>query len=130
VGKTADTVAAPGFARRPDYPMTITPAADRCRATLGDALLAESDAALVVREADYPPVIYFPRGDVAMALLAATDSHTHCPFKGDAVYFRAAQRAGKTGDIAWSYETPFVEAAALRQHIAFYGDRVSVTGVP
>ena len=37
-----------------------------------EAVLGESSAALELTEGDYPPVIYFPRDDIAMALLDRT----------------------------------------------------------
>jgi uncharacterized protein (DUF427 family) len=38
----------------------------------GGAVLGESTNALELSESGYPPVIYFPRGDVAMAFLEAS----------------------------------------------------------
>ncbi len=35
----------------------------------GGAVIAESENALELSEGDYAPVIYFPREDIAMALL-------------------------------------------------------------
>ena len=45
----------------PDHPITITPAANRWRARFAGHVIADSDRALVLQEASYPPVIYFPR---------------------------------------------------------------------
>ena len=42
-----------------------------------DAIIAESRSALELAEGDYPPVIYFPRGDIAMAFLEKTDRKKH-----------------------------------------------------
>ena len=92
----------------------------------GGAILGESDRALELTEASYPPVIYFPRDDIGMAFLEKSDSSTKCPFKGAASYFTVCLPAGDMPDAAWSYETPIPAAAAIAGHIAFYTDRVTV----
>ena len=67
------------------------PAGGTVRVTLGGELIAESRGALVMKEGSYPPVYYFPRGDVKMDRLVRSSHRTHCPFKGDASYFLPGQ---------------------------------------
>ena len=85
------------------------------------AVIAESANALELTENGYDDVIYFPRADVAMAVLDSTDHKTTCPHKGEASYFDVVgtNRTIKNG--AWSYETPHDEVAKIAEHIAFYG---------
>jgi len=92
----------------------------------GGAVLGESDRALELTEGDYPPVIYFPRADIGMAFLEKTDSSTTCPWKGAATYYTVSSAAGDIPDAAWSYENPTEGVAAIKYHIAFYTDRVTV----
>jgi uncharacterized protein (DUF427 family) len=92
----------------------------------GGAIVAESSNALELVEGDGPPVIYFPREDIGMALLERTASGTRCPWKGQASYFTVSTAAGEIPDAAWSYEEPLEGVAAIRDHIAFYGDKVTV----
>ena len=93
------------------------------------AIIAESRNALELEEGDLPPVIYFPRGDVAMAFLERTESRTTCPWKGDAGYFAVHTSAGVIMDAAWSYESPVDGAEAIAGHLAFYSDRVTLERV-
>ena len=86
----------------------------------GGAVLGESGNALVLTEGDYPPVIYFPRSDIAMAFLDRSETVTHCPHKGDATYFSIVTRSTTHADAAWSYEQPKDGVAEIRDHIAFY----------
>jgi len=86
----------------------------------GGAVLGESRNALELSEGSYAPVIYFPREDIAMALLDRTDKSTHCPHKGDAAYFSIVNRSAVIENGAWTYETPFEAMAAIKDHIAFY----------
>ncbi len=100
----------------PDHPITITPNPGRVRVRLGGQVVADTTRALRLQEASYPPVLYLPREDADMALLAKSARRTHCPYKGDASYYGA--------DVAWSYEAPFPAVAAIAGHLAFYPDRV------
>ncbi|MEL6585676.1 MAG: DUF427 domain-containing protein, partial [Pseudomonadota bacterium] len=52
-----------------------------------DGVMVESRNAKELTEGSMAPVIYFPREDVAMALLEPSDSSTRCPHKGQASYF-------------------------------------------
>lgn len=93
----------------------------------GGAVLGESSRALELTEGDYPPVIYFPRDDIAMAMLEKTAKTTHCPHKGDASYFSIVNRSATLENAVWSYETPFDAVAAIKDHLAFYtGEQVTV----
>ena len=96
----------------------------------GGAVLGESNAALELTEGEYAPVIYFPRGDIAMALLDRTDKHTHCPHKGDANYFSIVNRSSVVENAAWTYESPLDGVAEIKDHLAFYtSDSVKVEQV-
>lgn len=93
----------------------------------GGAVLGESSNALELSEGDYPPVIYFPRGDVAMAFLDRTDKVTHCPHKGDASHFSIVNKSSVVENAVWSYESPLEPVAAIRDHLAFYaGETIKV----
>ena len=92
----------------------------------GGAVLGESKNALELTEGDYPPVIYFPRDDLAMAFFDTTDHTSHCPWKGAASYFTIVAEAGPIENAAWSYEDPKPGVAGIARHLAFYTDRVTV----
>ncbi|MBY6137103.1 DUF427 domain-containing protein [Nocardioides marinus] len=96
----------------------------------GGAVLGESANALELSEGDMAPVIYFPRGDIAMAFLDRTDKSTHCPHKGDASYYSIVNKSSVTENAAWSYEDPIEAASAIKDHIAFVlSDSVKVEQV-
>ncbi len=101
-----------------DY-ITISTSDDTWVVRAGGAVIAESQAALVLQEGDYPPVTYFPRADVAMSLLERTDLSTHCPHKGDASYYSVSGESFTQTNAVWTYESPLDAAAAVRDHLAF-----------
>ena len=108
----------------PDHPITITPSTKRVRVTFGGQVIADTTKALSLKEASYPAVLYIPRADAKLDLLKKTDHATHCPYKGDASYF-SIQAGGKAAENAvWSYEQPFPAMAAIKDHLAFYPNRV------
>ena len=84
------------------------------------AVLAESKTALELSEGSLPEVIYFPRADVAMEFLDATDHSSHCPHKGDASYFSIVTMNRTLENGAWSYESPKDGVDRIKDHIAFY----------
>lgn len=105
----------------------IRPAAGTWVVRAGGAVLGESTDALELSEGDYPPVIYFPRGDIAMEFLDPSEKTSHCPHKGDASYFSIVTKSTVLADAAWSYESPKDAVAGIKDHLAFYtSDLVAV----
>ena len=95
----------------------------------GGAVLVESRNALVLAEEGLNDVIYFPRDDIAMAFLDASDTTTTCPHKGEASYFSIQTKSMTLADAAWSYESPKDEVSQIAGHLAFQGDSVTVERV-
>ena len=95
----------------------------------GGAVLGESKNALELIEGDYPPVIYFPRDDLAMTFLDPSETNSTCPHKGEASYFSIAAKSGPIKNAAWSYEAPLDAVSQIKDHIAFYTDKVAVEEV-
>jgi uncharacterized protein (DUF427 family) len=117
---TTKTVRIPG----PDHPITITPNPRRVVVTIGGKVVADSRAALTLQEAAYPPVLYLPRSDVDMAQLERTAHATYCPYKGDCAYYSVPGGGERAVNAVWTYEQPYDAVAAIREHVAFYPDRV------
>ncbi len=102
----------------------IEPSPRRVRALFAGATVADSTNTLLVRETGYRPVYYFPFADIAAGLLAATDHHTRCPYKGEASYWTISANGRTADNAAWGYPEPIPAAAALKDHVAFYWDRL------
>jgi uncharacterized protein (DUF427 family) len=108
----------------PDHPITVAPHEMRVVVSVAGRLIADTRAALALREANYPVVLYVPRLDADMALLQGTQHATYCPYKGDCSYFSIAIGGAKSDNAVWSYEQPYPSVAAIKNHLAFYRDRV------
>jgi uncharacterized protein (DUF427 family) len=116
----AKTVKIPG----PDHPITIKPNTKRIIVKVAGRVIADSVNALTLQEASYPSVQYIPRKDVDMSLLERTDNATYCPYKGDCAYFSIPAGGEKTVNAVWTYETPYDAVIQIKDHLAFYTDRV------
>jgi len=110
----------------PDHPITIAPAGERMRAAVESKEIGDSESALVLREADYPPVVYFPRDELEMGFFTKTEKTSHCPYKGQASYYSIFIDGELLENVAWSYEEPYPAMEAIAGRIAFYPDRVRV----
>jgi uncharacterized protein (DUF427 family) len=110
----------------PDHPITLTAARGRVRALFQGHEIADSANAILLAEADYQPVWYFPREDVAMGYFGRTDRDTRCPYKGHASYFTVRRDGVVSENAAWSYENPYPAMAAIKGHVAFYPEVVDV----
>ena len=114
------TIKVPG----PDHPITIERNPNRIVVTVASRVVADTLDALTLREAGYPAVHYIPRKDVDMALLVRTDHATYCPYKGDCAYFSIPLGGERATNAVWSYEAPYAAVGAIKDHLAFYPDRV------
>ncbi|WP_336485911.1 DUF427 domain-containing protein [Methylobacterium nigriterrae] len=108
----------------PDHPIAITRHTSRVRVSLNGVVVADTQAALRLAEASYLPVLYIPRQDARFDLFARSTRTSHCPYKGRASYYDLAVEGTQRANAAWSYEDPFPAVAAIRDHLAFYPDKV------
>jgi uncharacterized protein (DUF427 family) len=111
----------------PAHPITVEPSSDRVTVRAGGTTLADSTDTLVLREADYPAVRYIPLTDVDQSLLAPSDTSTYCPYKGDASYWSITAEPDRGEDAVWFYGEPYAAVEPIRDHVAFYADRVEIT---
>lgn len=113
-----------GYVTRPDYRVDVLARRNRFEAHAGDVQLAASERCLVIDEQDHGLVVYFPRDHVHLNRLEASDHVTRCPYKGFASHWTLP---GGGDPVAWSYEDPYTEMARIKDYVAFYQQRVTVT---
>jgi uncharacterized protein (DUF427 family) len=109
-----------------DHPIVVTPAPRRVRVMWRGHIIADSSGALALKEHVYPPVFYIPRDDVEMMFLQRTPSQTTCPYKGQASYYSLAADGAVEKDAVWTYETPKPQVASIKDHLAFYPNKVEI----
>jgi uncharacterized protein (DUF427 family) len=111
----------------PDHPIVVEKNPERVVVRVGDQVVADTTAALALREANYPAVQYIPLADVDQAVLKETETSTYCPYKGDASYYSLVTADGELTDVIWTYREPYPAVAEIAGHVAFYPDKVSLT---
>jgi uncharacterized protein (DUF427 family) len=109
----------------PKHPITIEPNPARVTVSVAGRIIADSQNALTLREASYAAVHYIPLKDVDMTLLERTDHQTYCPYKGDCSYYSIPLGGERSVNAVWTYEAPYAAVAAIKNHVAFYPDRVN-----
>jgi uncharacterized protein (DUF427 family) len=123
---TGKQVLTPGV----DHPITVEANPRRVVASMGGKVIADTRDALVLREAAYPPVQYIPRKDVDFSVLERTDHATYCPYKGDSAYYSIRVGENLAANAVWTYEAPYDAVAEIKDHVAFYPDKVDVVEEP
>ena len=69
--------------------------------------IGDSEKALELHEANYPPVVYVPRADMEMSALERTArAITTRPYKGEANYYFIADGKARDDNAVWTYELP------------------------
>jgi uncharacterized protein (DUF427 family) len=114
----------PIFKPNANHPITIEPLGRRIVVEVAGKTVADSENALVLREASYPPAVYVPRQDAKMDLLRRSEHTSYCPYKGDANYFDIPDGGERSKNAVWTYEAPYESVAQIKDHLAFYPDRV------
>jgi uncharacterized protein (DUF427 family) len=110
----------------PEHFMRIKPVAGKIKIERNGQVLAASSRALRLTEMGhdlYDPVFYIPKSDVSAELVTVPGKTTHCPLKGDACYFTLDEEE----PIAWSYDRPMDYSEEIRDFIAFYGNKVTIS---
>jgi len=111
--------------RDPYTRVDLLPSSRHVRVELDGVTLAETTKPTLVFETNLPVRYYVPRTHVRMDLLTASDTTSHCPYKGEAEYWSATVDGALT-DVAWSYPTPLPESHRIAGMLAFYPERVDV----
>ncbi len=63
---------------------------------------------------------YFPISSVKMEFLQKVDTHTTCPWKGEASYYNIVVDGKINEDAAWYYSNPKKLAEHIKNYIAFW----------
>jgi uncharacterized protein (DUF427 family) len=85
------------------------------KATWRNAVLAESDDTVVV-EGNH----YFPEESLRREHFRESETHTHCPWKGEASYYDVIVGGETNRDAAWFYPEPKEAAGEIKGRVAFW----------
>jgi len=85
------------------------------KAIWNGATLAESDDTVVVERNHY-----FSPDSIRRAYFSESDTHTTCPWKGEASYYNVTVNGTTNKDAAWYYPNPKEAAASIKDRVAFW----------
>ena len=94
---------------------------------LDGVVLAETHSPVLLFETGLPTRYYIDRTDVMFSHLQKSETQTICPYKGiTSQYWNVT--AGETvyPDLAWTYDYPLREVAAIAGMIAFYNEKLDI----
>ena len=85
------------------------------KATWNNRTVAESDKTIVI-EGNH----YFPPDAITKDYFQPSDTHTICPWKGEASYYNVVVDGQVNKDAAWYYPQPKDAAAEIKDYVAFW----------
>ena len=85
------------------------------KAIWNDVVIAESDDTVVVENNHY-----FPPESINSKYFKASNTHTHCPWKGEASYYTISANGSTNPDAAWYYPETSHAAKPIKGYIAFW----------
>lgn len=118
--------ASPPLIPGPDHPITIDQTSTHVVVSAGDRVVADTTEPLILHEASYPPVYYLPLSDFDQDALEPSETHSYCPYKGQASYYSIRTGDGLIEDAVWYYDEPYDAVSEIAGHAAFYPDKVQI----
>ncbi|CAM1373022.1 DUF427 domain-containing protein [Tenacibaculum xiamenense] len=85
------------------------------KAIWNNKIIAESDNTIVV-EGNH----YFPPESINKEYFQSTETHSTCPWKGQASYYTITVDGKENKDAAWYYVHPSERASQIKDHVAFW----------
>ena len=85
------------------------------KALWNNAVLADSDQTIVI-EGNH----YFPPDSIKRQYFEPSDTHTFCPWKGEASYYDVKVNGEVNKDAAWYYADPKLAASEIKDYVAFW----------
>ncbi len=82
-----------------------------------NTVIAESRKTIVI-EGNH----YFPPDSINRQYFEKSDTHSTCPWKGEAHYYHLISDGAKSKDAAWFYPEPKEAAREIANYVAFWKD--------
>ncbi len=114
-------------ARDPYTQVDVIQSTHHVRVVVDGVTVADTKRPSLLFETNLPTRYYIPQEDVRMDLLLPSDSHTQCPYKGEASYYSVKANGQVLNDLVWYYPEPIPEQPKLKGLLAFYNEKVDIS---
>ncbi|MFK8038994.1 MAG: DUF427 domain-containing protein [Crocinitomicaceae bacterium] len=85
------------------------------KAIWNNTVIAESDQTIVIENNHY-----FPADSIKKEFYKSSDTHSHCPWKGEASYYHVEVNGEVNKDAAWYYPEVSDLAKSIKGYVAFW----------
>lgn len=108
----------------PAHRIFVEDAPKRLRVRVGGRTVLDSTRAKLLQESNLLPRYYVPLEDLDDAAFVASETTSHCPFKGDATYRTARVGDHEVADLIWTYPDPNAELPVLAGLAGLYLEKL------
>lgn len=112
--------------RSPYSRVDILSSSRHIRVEIDGVTIADSRTPRILFETGLPARYYLPLTDIRMDLLTPSDTHTSCPYKGNADYWNVRVGDTEYPDLVWIYRTPTPESQKVAGLACFYNEKVDI----
>ncbi|MEU4315054.1 DUF427 domain-containing protein [Nocardia sp. NPDC024068] len=112
--------------RNPYSRVDILASSRHIRVDIDGVTVADSRTPRILFETGLPARYYLPLTDIRMDLLSPSDTHTSCPYKGNADYWNVQVGDTEYPDLVWIYRTPTPESQKVAGLACFYNEKVDI----
>lgn len=85
------------------------------KAIWNNTIIAQSNLTIVIENNHY-----FPPDSVHKQFLTSSNTHSTCPWKGEASYHSLLVNGASNIDAAWYYPNPKEAASEIKNYVAFW----------
>lgn len=110
--------------RDPYKRIDALPSTRKVEVVVAGVTVASSTDAYFLFETGLPTRYYLPRDAISGAELIASDTHTQCPYKGIASYYRVKVGDRVFDDLVWYYPEPIPECPKIKGRLCFFNEHV------
>lgn len=112
--------------RDPHKRVDILSSSRHVQVVIDGTTVADSHQPRALFETGLPTRWYVPMTDVRLDLLVASETQSHCPYKGTASYWSVALDGQPLADLAWGYRAPLPESQKIAGLVCFYNEKVDL----
>jgi len=115
------------YPKDPSHRVDILPSGRHVRVEIDGVVLADTadqGGVMSLWETNLPGRWYLPRTAVKWEYLTPSETHTACPYKGEASYYNATVNGKEYKDVVWWYKNPTLESAQIVGALCFYPGKV------